>query len=205
MPGVPSIKGSVFAHCVEKLMKLIAAGKTSWDELPRHLEPGDIEILKGPIQTTKWYDIRLYERVLLLNLELTGDGSHEVLVRWGERSAERLMKAGFYQQLDYLTRTQVEKETDVQSRFAAFGRDLRLLMSLTSSVLNFVNAEAKVDPELNDRYVIEYSNASACPDVYFWTNLGFINRMAAEHGQPDLWRWERKTPDRVVYRMTRPV
>ena len=71
--------------------------------------------------------------------------------------------------------------------------------------MNFLTAEVKVDPERDDRYVIEYSGAAACPEVFFWTNQGFINRMAAEHGQPDLWRWERTAPDRVVYRMTRPV
>ena len=72
----PSIKGSVFSHCVEKLLKLISAGKISWDELPRHLEPGDITILGGPIHATQWYDIRIYERILLLNRDVGGDGSN---------------------------------------------------------------------------------------------------------------------------------
>lgn len=205
MSEVPSIKGSVFSHCVEKLLKLISAGKISWGELPRHLEPGDIEILKGPIHATRWYDIRIYERILLLNRDVTGDASNELLLQWGARSAELLIKGGVYQQLDYLNRTQLAKETDAPARFLAFGRDLRLLSSLTSSVLNFLSAEVKVDPEYDDRYVIEYSGAAACPEVFFWTNLGFINRMAAEHGHPDLWRWERATADRVVYRMNRPV
>jgi hypothetical protein len=205
MSEVPSIKGSVFSHCVEKLLKLISAGKTSWDELPRHLEPGDIEIVKGPIHATQWYDIRIYERILLLNQHVTGDGSNELLLQWGARSAERLIKAGLYQQLEYLGRTQFGKESDSEARFLAFGRDLRLLTSLTASVLNFMNTASKVDPERDNRYIIEYTNAADCPDVFFWTNQGFINRMAAEHGTPDLWRWERPSPDRVVYWMTRPV
>lgn len=205
MSEVPSIKGSVFSHCVEKLLKLISAGKISWKELPGRLEPGDIEILKSPVQPTRWYDIRIYERILLLNRDVMGDGSNELLLEWGAKSAERLIRGGIYQQLDYLNRMQVGKEADAQARFLAFGRDLRLLASLTSSVLNFLTTEVKVDPDQHDRYLIEYSGAAACPEVFFWTNQGFINRMAAEHGHPDLWKWERTSPDRVVYRMTRPV
>jgi hypothetical protein len=202
---VPSIKGSVFSHCVEKLLKLISAGKISWDELPNHLEPGDITILRSPIHATQWYDIRIYERILLLNRDIGGDGSNGCLLQWGMKSAARLIEAGLYQQLDYLDRTRFSKATDAQARFLAFGKDLRLLTSLTSSVLNFVRVEVKVDPERDDRYLIEYSDAAALPEVFCWTNQGFINRMAAQHGEPDLWRWERPAPDRVVYRMIRSV
>ena len=100
---------------------------------------------------------------------------------------------------------QITNETDPQARFLAFGRDLRLMVSSTSSFLNFVHVEAKVDPEQERRYTIEYTNAAAYPDVLCWTNLGFINRLAVEHGEPDLWKWERPSPDRVVYRMTRSI
>lgn len=205
MSEVPSIKGSVFSHCVEKVLKLVSAGKISWEELERRLEPGDVTILKGPIHATNWYDIRVYERILLLNRDVGGDGGNECLLRWGATSAERLIEAGMYQQLDYLSRTQLSKQSDARDRFVAFGRDLHLLTSLTSSVLNFSRVKVKVDPERDDRYVIEYSDAAAYPEVLCWTNQGFINRMAAQHGEPDLWRWERPAPDRVVYRMIRSL
>jgi hypothetical protein len=205
MSQVPSIKGSLFSHCVEKLVKLLSSGKISQEELARRLEPGDIEILQGPIHATKWYDIRVYERMMLLNRDVDGHGSNECLVRWGAMSADHLLKSGVYQQLDYARRMQLSKEGGAQARFLAFGRDLRLMASSTSSFLNFVHIEVKIDPEQDRRYMLEYSNAAAYPDVLCWTNLGFINRLAAEHGEPDLWKWERPSPDRVVYRMTRSI
>lgn len=205
MSELPSIKGSLFSFCVEKLLKLISSGTVSRAELERRLEPGDLAILDGPIHATRWYDIRVYERIMLLNRDLDGDGTNECLVRWGAISADHLLKTGVYQQLDYARRMQLGKESDAQARFAAFGRDLRLMTSSTSSFLNFVRVEVKVDPEQERRYIMEYTNAAAYPDVLCWTNLGFINRLAAEHGEPDLWKWERPSPDRVVYRMTRSI
>jgi hypothetical protein len=205
MSGVPSIKGAVFTHCVDKLLKLASSGRISRAELERRLEPGDIEILESPIHATQWYDIRVYERMMRLNRDVDGDGNNEYLVRWGAISAENLLAMGTYQQLDYAKRMQLAKETDPKARFVAYGRDLRLMVSLTFSFLNFVQIEVKVDPESDCRYVLEYSNAAAYPDVLCWTNLGFINRLAAEHGEPDLWKWERPSPDRVVYRMSRSI
>jgi len=202
---VPSIKGSIFSHCVQKLQKLVSSGAISREELERRLEPGDIAILDGPIHPTTWYDIRVYERMMLLNRDVDGKGSNECLVRWGAKSANYLLETGVYQQVDYARRTQLSKESDPQARFAAFGRDLRLMASSSSSFLNFVRTEVKIDPEHDDRYMIEYSDAASYPDVLCWTNLGFINRLAAEHGEPDLWRWERPSPDRVLYRMTRSL
>ena len=98
MSEVPSIKGAVFGHCVEKLLKLVSSGKISQEELARRLEPGDIAILQGPIHATKWYNIRTYERMMLLNRDVDGDGTNECLVRWGAMSADHLLKMGVYQQ-----------------------------------------------------------------------------------------------------------
>jgi hypothetical protein len=32
-----------------------------------------------------------------------------------------------------------------------------------------------------------------------------VNAMATAHGDPDLWSWERVSPDLIVFRMNRPV
>jgi hypothetical protein len=205
MPLVPSIKGSVFSGHAEQVLKLVSAGEISRDELSRRLEPGDIAILENPIHATQWYDIRVYERIVLLRRDVGGDESNACLQRYGAASAERLLEAGLYQQLDYLRRTQVAARQEAEARFLAFGRDLRLLVSLHSTVLNFSRVAVKVDPEWDDRYVIEHSDASAYPEVLCWTTQGFFNRMAAEHGDADLWFWERPSPDRVEYRMNRSL
>jgi hypothetical protein len=78
-------------------------------------------------------------------------------------------------------------------------------VSIHSTLLNFTRAEVKVDPEWDDRYVVEHVDAGGYPEALCWTTQGFLNRMAAEHGDPDLWHWERPAPDRVIYRMNRSL
>ena len=92
---------------------------------------------------------------------------------------------------------------DPQLRFAAFGRDLRLLTSLHGSILNFGQQTARVDPGRADRYLIEITDAAPLPESLCWTTDGFVNRMASEHGHADLWRWERPTRELIVFRMLR--
>jgi hypothetical protein len=112
---------------------------------------------------------------------------------------------GIYQQLEYLKRMRLGELDDPQERFLTFGRDLRLLASITSTLLNFGRPEVKVDPEHADRYVIEVSEASVYPDALGFATQGFNNRMAEEHGHPDLWRYQRVGPDLVRQRMTRSL
>jgi hypothetical protein len=53
--------------------------------------------------------------------------------------------------------------------------------------------------------MLQRADAREFPEVLCWTTQGFSNRMAEEHGAPDLWRWERPAPDVVRYRMNREV
>lgn len=205
MPDVPSIKGGVFSLAVEDLAKLVSAGEVSQEELERRLEPQDLEYLDQEIMNVKWYPIRSYARILALLRDTEGGGSNEYLRKRGARSAESLLQAGLYEQLAYLKRTQLERENDPRARFLAFGRDLRLLTTLSGTILNFARWSSKPDPDWEDRYVIEVSEAFDFPDVLCWTSDGFINQMATRHGEPYLWRWERDRPDLIVFRMVRSV
>jgi len=202
---IPSIKGGVFSLAVEDLSKLVSRGEVSQEELERRLEPEDLEYLEQQILTVKWYPIRSYGRILALLRDTEGGGSNEYLRKRGARSAESLLQAGLYQQLEYLKRTQLEQENDPRARFLAFGRDLRLLTTLSGSILNFARWVSKPDPDSGDRYVIEVSEASDYPEVLCWSTDGFINQMATRHGEPYLWCWERERPDLIVFRMVRPV
>jgi hypothetical protein len=134
-----------------------------------------------------------------------GGGSNEYLRERGRQTARRLLEAGLYQQLEYLHATQLKRAKDPRARFEAFGRDLRLLNTLSASILNFSKWESKPDPERQDRYVIEVSEARDFPEVLCWRSDGFVNEMATEHGEPDLWRWERAAPALVVFRMVRSL
>jgi hypothetical protein len=203
--NIPSIKGGVFSLAVEDLSKLVSGGEISQEELDRRLEPEDLEHLEQEILTVKWYPIRSYARILALLRDTEGGGSNEYLRKRGARSAESLLQAGLYQQLEYLKRTQLEQENDSRARFLAFGRDLRLLTTLSGSILNFARWASKPDPDWENRYVIEVSEAYEYPEVLCWTTDGFINQMATRHGEPYLWRWERERPDVIVFRMVRSV
>jgi len=203
MALVPSMKGRAFGFVVEALVKCVSAGQTSRGEIARRLQPYDLTILDQPLDDFKWYEIRLYAKLAELLRDV--GGGDDRLRRLGADAAENLLQAGLYQQLEYLNRTQVAKETDSHARFAAFGRDLRPLTTLSAVLLNFTRWESKLDPERAEHYVIEVSEASEYPDVLAIIIEGFMNRMSSQLNEPDLWRWQRVRADLVLYRMTRTL
>jgi hypothetical protein len=206
MSAAPSIKGTAFANVVHELHELVASGKVTRDVLARRLKPADLAIIDQLIQPSGWYEIRLYGELAQLMEEV--GGGEDFSRRRGARSAELLLKAGIYQQLEYVRtgRERLESyERDAEARFTAFGRDLRLIATFASSMHNHSRWEVKVDPEHTDRWMIEVTEASAFPDAFIRGNEGFINRMSAEAGLKDLWRGERPRPDLIRYRMTRAL
>jgi hypothetical protein len=202
---VPSIKGAAFALVVEKVLKLNSSGEISRGELARRLPPGGLEAIDRPVVLVAWYDIRIYAALMELLRDVIGKGENEYLVRHGEEAAERLIQKGLYQQMEYLKRMALGNETDPRFRYQAFGRDLRRLVSLCPSILNFGQVEVREDPAYPDRYMLEASDGRAFPEVLCWSMQGFYNRMAAAHDSPDLWRLDHSRPGLVRHRMTRPV
>ena len=205
MATTPSIKGSVVMGHAELLKKFIDTHSVDAATLERHFEPGDLELLSGPISAISWYDIRSYARMLEFLRDHEGNGSNQYLVNSGMRSAENLIRSGTYQQMDYLRRTQLNTKSDAHERFVAFGRDLRLLMTVSGSILNFSPSELVQDPDHEFRYIIQHRDAEHFPEVLCWTTQGLCNRMAEEHGNPDLWYWERPSLDLLWFRMNRSV
>jgi len=202
---VPSIKGSIFGLAVQDLLKLVAEGQISRTELEAKLAPGDAAYLDRSIQAAGWYDVRVYGRLLELLKDVAGDGETEYLRQRGVRSARALLDAGLYQQMEYLKRLQVSGLQDPQERFLAFGRDLRLLMSM--QLHNFGSRDVRIHPDFADRYIIEFSDVEAYPEALCWTTDGFINAMAKQHSdrERDLWVWTRPRPDLLLYKMTRSI
>jgi predicted hydrocarbon binding protein len=205
MPSQPSIKGSVFAGVIEDVCKLVRRGGVSVDELTRWLKPQDMDLLEQKIVVSEWYDIAIYTRMNELLRDVEGGGSNEYLRQLGRRTARRLLESGLYQQLEYVQRTELSRAQEKRVRFEAFGRDLRLLATLSGSILNFSRWKSKPDPEEAGRYVIEVSEAKDFPEVLCWRSDGLINEMATQHGEPDLWRWERTADDLVAFRMVRSL
>jgi len=206
MAAIPSIKGSVMAGRAEILKKFLDTHRVDAATLESRFEPGDLKLLlEQPIAAATWYDIRIYARMQEFLRDFEGNGSNQYLIDSGMRSAENLIRAGTYQQMDYLQRTQHSSKSSEEERFAAFGRDLRLLITVSHSILNFAPSEVIEDPDHKLRYIIQHTDAKDYPEVLCWTNQGFTNRMAEEHGSPNLWYWERPRRDFVWFRMNRSV
>lgn len=205
MPMQPSIKGSIVASHAEVLQKYLASAQLDPAVLQTRFEPGDLRTLLKPIDATRWYDIELYRRLMEFLRDYPGEGDPRYLIDAGRRSAENLIRAGVHQQLEYLRRTQHAERKDAHERFVAFGRDLRLLTTVTASVLNFTKTAVVEDPEHADRWMLDYTGAEHYPEILCWTTQGFVNRMAEEHGSPELWYWERPRLDVIHFRMKRAV
>lgn len=203
MSSIPSIKGSAFSKVVEDVGKLLAGKALSRSEAERWLTPVDFAVLEQSVVVSRWYDIRTYARMCELLLEVEGHGDHEYLRGRGRATARRLLEAGLYSQLEYLQRTESSRPQPAEERFAALGRDLRLLTTLSASILNFSKWSSRPDPDHPRRYLIEVSEARDVPEVLCWTSDGLVNQMATHHsGGGDLWRWERVRRDLILFRMT---
>jgi hypothetical protein len=201
--ATPSIKGSAFLKVVEDVAKLVDGPELSRSEAARWLEPDDFELLQGEVVISRWYDIRCYSRMSRLLLEVEGRGDREYLRNRGRQTARRLLEAGLYRQLEYLQRTEASQAQSDSERFAAFGRDLRILTTMSASILNFSRWGVRPDPEHDRRYWMEVTEARDFPEVLCWTSDGLVNEMASLHRRGgDLWVWSREGPDRIVFRMT---
>lgn len=204
MPSSPSIKGSVFVAVMEDVRKVVSKGALSERELDRWLRPEDRKYLDEEILVSSWYDIGTYARMIELLRDVEGGGSNEYLREGGRRTARRLLESGLYAQLEYLHRIEVHSASGSSERFAAFGRDLRKLATLSGSILNFSRWTVKPEEDAA-RYRIEVSEAQDFPEVFCWRSDGFVNEMASRHGDDDLWRWERVSTDLIVFRMVRSL
>lgn len=205
MADRPSIKGSVIAGAVEDLKALYAAGKLTPERLTTAIGPQFLELFEAPLNPTQWYDIDFYRRCIELLREIDGGGKDDYVRERGFRRGKALMEAGLYQQMEYAGRASFMLKSDPVERFAAYGRDLRLIVTLSKSLCNFMDWRVVVDSEAERRYRIEVGGAADYPDIVGLATEGMIDAMSSGHGQAGLWRFERLSPDLVVYRMTRSL
>jgi hypothetical protein len=203
MPLEPSIKGSAIADLFEDLKKLIAEDTISDADIERHLRTEDRKLLEEPISPASWYSVESQGRALELIRDTVGGGNSSLLVERGKRKGQRLMDAGLYQQMEYTGRAQLMIAKSPEERFAAFGRDLRLLVTLSGSILNFSRWKVIPDPDDDGRYLIEITEAEPYPDSLVYSTEGLIEALASAMGLSELWTWERPTRDHILFRMTR--
>jgi hypothetical protein len=200
----PSIKGTLFAGVVEDLERALETGVLSRADVESTLESDDLTLIEEKVLPTGWYDIHAYHRIVGLLCEADGGAPEVYWHHRGVRAADRLVDAGIYQQMDYLGRMLSGKESDPSARFNALKKDLRLLLSIHSSVLNFGRWEIAVAPGQSDRYQIEIHEVTGIPDGIFRACAGTFNRLSTKtnsskrHG----WEFERLGVDVIAIRMT---
>jgi len=206
-PIVPSIKGASISSLVEDLAKLRDSGRLPAALLEERLQPKDRAMLDEPVQLAGWYDIHSYRRLAELLCEVEGR-REDLLLERGAAAARRLAAAGLYQQMESVGRLKEFRDLDDDARFKAYGRQLRLITTLSSSLINFSTFEVTVDPERPDRYCIDVRGSEEIPDVLAHTTLGFINAMAemgsGADGSAASWTLEGRGRQ-LRYRMTRAV
>jgi hypothetical protein len=202
MSKIPSVKGTVFVGVVEAVKKLMADGKATRKDAERFLEPADLTLLDEKLSISSWYDIRTYDRFNRMLRDIAGSGDDNYMRELGRESARRLGQAGTYSQLEYVTRTQMAALEDPKQRFEAFARDLRLMQSITGSIYNFIEWSLEPEPGHQYRYRIVWKNCAALSDLNCLRAEGFMNEMGAVNDHPNLWKFERKGKDVVIFRMT---
>ena len=205
MAQKPCIKGTAITSLVEDMRKLLSDGKISQRDIESRLTAEDLALLEETVTTSSWYDIHSYRRLTELLRDIEGEGRDEYVRERGRARGQKLIEGGLYQQMEYLGRSRVRRAMDPKARFEAYGKDLKLLVTLSQSLLNFSTWKVLPDPDHGDRYRIEVHDAADFPDVLGWSSEGLIDAMAELHGMSGLWSWERIAPDFVVFRMLRPA
>jgi len=150
MADRPSVKGSLIAGTIEKARKLLEEGRLSRPALEARLSPEELALFDAPTSLSSWYDLDFYQRVAELMHDLEGGNPHEYFRGQGFARAQKLIDSGLYQQMEYLGRSEVAGTLDPKSRFEAYGRDLRRLVTLSGSILNFSRWSVARDPDHDD-------------------------------------------------------
>ncbi len=200
--AVASIKGSAFGKVVDDLKKLAARDESARTAIAEQLSADEIALLESPVSTATWYSIETYARMNQILMDVEGDSEIEYLIARGAAFADRMIESGIYGQFDYLSRIEVNRKSDADARYAAFGRDLRLLATLSGSILNFSKWSYVQDPDHERRWMLELTDASDYPELLIYTTTGMINRMSERSRGENFWRWERVSRDTIRFRMT---
>ena len=155
-------------------------------------------LLETKIQPTSWFPISGYRSLTRFLWEFEGNGAVDYLRRRGEAAADRILAAGLYQQLDFLTQRFAPMNMDV------FRHDLKLVVTLQGAFFNFTTWQAASDPDHADRLQIEIRDAEHFPEEICHATAGFVTQIAAQVRASGLqWYPERPRPDLVILRMDR--
>ena len=122
-----AIKGSALIALIEDVAHCVEQGRVSAETLEVRLEPEDVALLEEKVSPVKWYPIDQYRRLTDLLFELTGEGRdfETYMKARGAAAAERLIRSGLYQQLDYSTIREEVSPEQMRSETPAAGEPHR--------------------------------------------------------------------------------
>lgn len=207
----PSVKGTIVAGVSESLAALRDAGRVTNEELEARLEPEELALLEGKVNTAAWYPMTSYARLLQTLGDVDGGGRPGYFVERGRFNARRLMDAGLYEQLGFLLRWSEsvgDGPRDPAALVSSYKRNLKLVITLASSIYNVGRWCIETDEDYPGRVWIAVREASAYSEPMRLAAEGFLNECARERGRVggvDLYTSERPRPDLILFRMTRDV
>ena len=191
--SVPCIKGSVFSSIVEDVERLVREGRVSREELEAKLGEEALSHLDESIQPALWYPIESYRLLSELLTEVEGGGRMQYMFERGERSAQRLLDAGLYEQLRYASK-EIARDTHLQVQSAG-----RLIVTIAPAMFNFTRWSFHVDPETPKRFTIQVDDAEDLPEVLRYSAAGFCHVVAETACNANLSiRHKRARPDRIL-------
>jgi len=209
MGGGANVKGSIIAGVIDDLAALRHAGRLADDQLECALEPGDIELLHTKPNPASWYPMASYTRLLELLYTIDGGGldRETFFDQRGRKNAERLMDAGMYQQLAFVDRWAQEAGKGESPGVAEFQRNMKLAMTLASSIYSVGKWDSVSDPDHADRLMVTVDEASDYSEPMCWAVIGFLNQCAKprDRERADLFRGHRPSADRFEIHMTMDV
>ncbi len=186
--GVPSVKGVLFQHAVDRVESYLASGRLAREQLEVRLEPEDL----GPFDGEKivggfWYPAARYERLLELIHEVEGRRA-EALVDYGRSSGEKLLETQAFSGL-FVAAT---KRTGAEGAGP-------LLVKLAELVLNFTHWTFH-GPSLED-FTVEVTEARDYHELARRSVEGLIEVLGSRlFGRALRVTSERPSPDRILYR-----
>jgi len=187
----PAIKGSAIEALVQDLGRALREGTGAREEIEAGLRPADLELLDAKVHGSAWYPLDQYVRLTEALYAATGRGiAFEAFLHGrGEAAAERLIRAGIYQQLDFSGRGSDAPPEDLV-------RDTRLRLSLVAGMVNRGRAHVEPDPATPGGLRIELRDAAEIPDVLGHVIAAFVGRCSREGGRTFArWRARRIAPD----------
>lgn len=203
----PSVKGSVFQGAVDDLARLREQGRVSEEQIEARLSAEDLIFLEAEANPAAWYPMESYARITQLLGDIEGAGKDSYFVERGRASARRLMQTGLYQQLGFLPRwkTKASEDGDDQSALiATYASNLRMVISLASSIYNVGKWKVEPDPDNPGRVRVAVHEASAYSEPMRLAIEGFYNECArtSREDLAQLYISERPSPDVIMLRMT---